>query len=316
MANAFLTAAAIAEEALANLYETTVMYPLVYTDLSREFVTNKQGDTINVRKPAVFQALDFDRTVGIQPQNAVESSIPVKLDKIADVSFVVTDEDMTLKVSQFSQRLLDPAMEAISQKIDRAILAKRSEITQVAGTHAGAAGDASHDPQTWDRPEVLIEAGRILDVNNVPTADRFAVVGPTMKSKWLNTELLKHAEKSGDTAALRQGSIGRDLFGFNTFQTQNVGQPGAPAIGQPTTEVGLAFHRTAFAIATAPMEVPAGVQTGSDISSQNYRGLSLRVAYGWDQKFKQTVVSIDLLYGITLLDPKRAVLLKGADRVA
>lgn len=298
MANTLLTPSVLARTSLATLYETTQMLPLVYTDVSSAFATAKVGNTVNVRKPATFTAALFDRAVGIVPQNATETAIPVVLDKIADVSFTVTTEDLTLKISDFAAQFLDPAMEAIAQHIDKAILALRSDITQKAGiTPAGF---------EWNKPEVLIEAGRLLDIKNVPTSDRFAVVGPTTKAQWLNSDLIKQADKSGSTAALRAGSIGRDVFGFQAFQTQNVGQPGAVS-GQPSTEQGLAFHKTAFAFASAPLEVAPG----SNASVVNYKGINIRVAYDYDIKYKQTVVSLDTLYGVKTLDANRAVLLTG-----
>jgi hypothetical protein len=312
MANAFLTAAAIADQAMATLYESTFLGELVHTDYGAELATKKLGDTINIRKPAVFTAQKFNRANGIQLQDATESSVPVTLDTIPDVSFAVTDEDMTLKIDDFDERLLTPACEAIVQYVDLAILALRSGITQVAGTHVGA----DTLGQTWDKPEVLIEAKRLLDLQKVPLRDRYAVVGPTMASRWLNTELLKHADKSGSTEALREGSIGKSLFGFDTFQTGNVGQPaGAPAIGAPTTEIGVAFHKSALALASAPLELPPA-QSGVDSAVRNFKGLSLRVLRGYDQKYKQQVVSVDFLFGVKLLDANRAVLLKGANRVS
>lgn len=304
MANTFITPSALAARGLATLYERTPMLPLVYTDVSSTFATQKVGNTVNITKPATFTALDFDRAQGIQPQDATEGTVPVVLNKIADVSFVVTSEQLSLSIKDFGTQLLDPAMEAIAQKIDKAILSLRSDVTQVAGTDAET---------SWDKPEVLIEAGRLLDLKSVPTEDRYAVVGPTTKAKWLNTELLKHADKSGSTAALRQGSIGRDLFGFEAFWTQNVGQPkatGSQIAGDPTTEIGLAFHKTAFAFASAPLEIAPG----SNGAVVNYKGISIRVAYDYDIKYKQTVCSVDTLYGVKTLDPNRAVLLKGANK--
>lgn len=313
MANQFLKVGAILDQALATLYETTIMAPIVYRDdIGQRMRTAKQGDTVMIRKPATFKANLFDRAQGIQLQDATEGSIPVKLDKIADVSFAVTDEDMSLSIADFDEQLLTPAMEAVAQHVDIATLSVRDQVTQVAGTHA----DAVTLGQTWDKPEVLIEAKRQLDLNAVPQTERFAVVGPTTASRWLNTDLLKQADKSASTAALREGAIGNRLFGFNAYQTGNVGQPkatGAQVAGDPTTEVGLAFHRSAMALASAPLEVPAGADDGK-VMVRSYKGLSLRVAYGWDIKYKQTVVSIDFLYGIKLLDAKRAVLLKGPNK--
>ncbi|MDJ0337461.1 P22 phage major capsid protein family protein [Cryobacterium sp. PH31-O1] len=311
MANAFLTVQEIAEEALATLYESTPMHGLVHTDLTSEFGTKAKGNTIDIRVPAVFQAKRFNRANGIELQDATEGSIPVVLDAISDVSVPVTDEDMTLNIKDFTAQLLNPMIEALAQDIDISILALRSGVSQVAGFGT----EATTNGETWDKPEVLIEAGRLLDLNSVPMQDRYAVVGPTTKARWLNSDIIKHAEKSGDTAALRAGSIGKSLFGFDAFQTGNVGQPAAtPASGAPTTEVGLAFHKTALAFGSAPLQLPAGANIGQ-VSVVSYKGLSIRISYGWDIKYKQTVISADMLFGVKLLDAKRAVLLKGANQV-
>lgn len=118
MANTFLTPSIIAKAALATLYETCVMAQLVHRDYEQEFVS-RVGDTISVRKPAVFQANEFNRAQGIQIQNASEGSVPITLNHFSDVSFAVTAEELTLEIEDFGTQLLNPAMEAISQKIDR-----------------------------------------------------------------------------------------------------------------------------------------------------------------------------------------------------
>ncbi|MFE1586971.1 P22 phage major capsid protein family protein [Streptomyces sp. NPDC059402] len=301
MANTFLTPDLIATRALATLYETTVMAQLVHRDFDADF-RGRQGDTVTVRKPAVFTASEFNRTTGIVPQNATEGSVDVTLNHFADVSFTVTTEQLALEIEDFGTQLLDPAMEAISQKIDRDLLALRSDITQEVGTTVG---------RTLADPEVLIDAGTLLNINKVPTTERRAVVGPTTNGNWLDSDVLKLVNESGSTEALREAYIGRRLFGFDPYWTQNVEQPAeTPTTGQPTTEVGVAFHRTAFALVTRPLETPPGAQ---DATIQSYKGFGLRVVYDYDIKYKQTVVSVDCLYGTKTLDAQRAVLLKGAD---
>ncbi|MGW5267249.1 P22 phage major capsid protein family protein [Rhodococcus sp. NPDC003994] len=307
MVNTLLTPDLIARQALATLYESLVMVPLVYTDLSSEFTEQKIGDTVNVRKPAVFEAKEFTSTIEVQ--NATEGSIPVTLDKIADVSFKVTSKELSLDIIDFDTQLLEPAMKAIAQKVDRDILSLRNDITGKAG-----GTDAVNNPNgefDWYRPEVLIEAGRQLDINLLPSEGRHAVTGPSTKARWLNSEMLKFAEHSDSTAALRNASLGRDLFGFDAYQTQNVrGAAANPAVGQPTTEVGVAFHETAFCFTSAPL----AIAPGSFAAVESCNGISIRVAYQYDINTKATVVSLDTLYGVKTLDPKRAVLLKGNDK--
>ncbi|MFE6103190.1 P22 phage major capsid protein family protein [Streptomyces laurentii] len=302
MANTFLTPELIAQRALATLYETTVMAPLVHRDFDADF-RGRQGDTVTVRKPAVFTANEFNRGTGIVPQNATESSVDVTLNHFADVSFTVTTEQLALEIEDFGMQLLDPAMEAISQKIDRDLLALRDDITAEVGVVAG-------DNQfAWGDPRVLIDAGRILDTQKVPPSERRAVVGPTIAANWIGDPLFHEADKRGSTEGLQEASLGRRVFGFDPYMTQNIAKP-AQTSGNSTTEVGLAFHRTALALVMRPLETPPGAQ---DAVIMNYKGFALRVVYDYDIKYKHTVVSVDCLYGTKTLDPNRAVLIKGAD---
>lgn len=301
MANDFLTPDVIARQALATLYENLVMVPLVHTEHSVNFTgAQKVGDTVRIRKPAVLNASLFNRTSGISIQDVDEDYVNISMDKIADTSVAVNSEELALDIQSFDDQIMSPAIEGLAQFIDRQILSLKSDVTQVAGVTPSG--------REWDKPEVLIEAGRQLDIRKVPPTLRHAVTGPTTQAEWLDSDIIKHADKSGSTEALRAGSIGRNLFGFDAYMTQNVAQPASsPATGQPTTEVGVAFHPSAFAFISRPMEVPPGAAG----SVQSYNGISVRVVQQYDITKKRTVISFDILFGIKTIDANRAVLLKG-----
>ncbi|MEV8042455.1 P22 phage major capsid protein family protein [Streptomyces griseoluteus] len=314
MANTFLTAQVIAQQALANLYETTVAASLVHRDYEAEF-NRKQGDAITIRKPAVFTANEYNRSAGITVQEAQETSVNMTLNHFADVSFAVTSEDMTLKIQDFDEQLLTPAMEAVAQKIDRDILALRDDIVQEVGAVTeNAAGEdynypSGHYPYSDSR--VLIEAGAKLDLKNVPASQRAVILGPSTKARYIAEKTWRQADKRGSTEGLLEASLGARVSGFDPYWTQNIGQPaGSPASGQPTTEVNVAFHKTAFALAFRPLELPQGAL---DAAIMNYKGFALRIIRDYDIDKKQMVVSIDCLYGTKTLDANRAVLIKGAD---
>lgn len=300
MPNTFLTPNVIATQALANLYETTVMAQLVHRDYEQDF-QGRVGDTITVRKPPTFTAREYSRATGITIQDATETGIPVTLNHFADVSFAVTSEEMTLEITEFNQRLLNPAMEAIAQKVDADLLTLRNDITNQVGAVAG---------EVWSDPKALIAAGRVLTQNKVPMTGRAAVVGPVTSAEWLKSDLMNRADARGDTEGLREASIGGRLFGMDPYMTNHITVP--PAVsGNSTTEVGLAFHETAFALVFRPLELPRGAAQASVAS---YKGFGLRVVIDYDIDKKQDVVSVDCLYGVKTIDPKRAVLIKGSDR--
>ncbi len=301
MANTFLTPDIIARAALATLYENCVMASLVHREYENEF--RQVGDTITVRKPTTFTAEEYNRANGITVQNATETGVPLTLNHFADVSFAVTSEDLTLNILDFQTQLLNPAMEAITQKIDRDILALRDDISQEVGVVAG------DNQYAWSNPRVAIDARRVLTGQNVPSTERYLVTGPITTSRWLGDDLFNRADARGDTIGLQEANLGRRVFGFDPYETQNIDVP-AQTSGNSTTEVGIAFHRTALALAFRPLELPRGAQNAA---IANYKGFGLRVVYDYDIDQKQDVVSIDCLYGTKVLDANRAVLIKGAD---
>ncbi|MEV4127146.1 P22 phage major capsid protein family protein [Nocardia sp. NPDC049707] len=305
MANTLLTPSVIARQALANLYENLCMVPTVYTDVSQEWTGRKIGATVKIRKPTTFVANDFNpASPSITLQNATETSVDVTLDTHKDVSFAISVQDLTLRLEDFDQQFLMPAAEALAQSVDRAIIATMkgaSGFTQVAGDTG---------TNTWDKPEVLIEADRLLNIKNVPASERSAVIGPSARAKWQATDWLKFAEHSGSTDVLREGYLGRRLLGFDPYMTQNIVQAAdTPATGQPTTEVGLAYHRSSTAFASATLDLPTD-NTWAAIES--YKGLSLRLVKQYDMNKKSDIISLDILFGTKVLDANRGVLLRGA----
>lgn len=291
MANTLLTPNVIAREALMVLRNNAVLANLVHRDYSGDFVAGV-GDTISVRKPATFEAKNFDGNIVVQ--DATEGSVPIVMDTHLDVSFAVTSKEMSLSIEDFSAQLLVPAMQAFADKVDALVISKMLAGANVVAP--GAAGALS--------PDDIIAARKLLNANAAPLDSRRLVVDTTNEAALLKDELFVSAEKVGDNGtALREASLGRKL-GFDIYMDQNVD---AAAEGASAESLALAFHRNAVALVTRPLAMPMGT---SNTASVNYDGLGLRVVYGYDIKTKTDTVSIDMLCGAALLDKRLAVAIK------
>lgn len=208
LANTFLTTTLIAREALIRLRNKLVMKALVYGDYNSTF--QKQGDTIRVKKPPVYVADEFGGTINLQ--DIGEDSVNVTLNHIADVSVNWTSKEKALDLDQFGLQVLDPAMEAIAQKIDEDIMKEfYKEVPFFVGT-SGTTPDGLDD---------FANAALMLNNKKVPNAGRNGVWDPTAYSKFSILDAIVHADKSGSTAALREGSIGR-IQGMDNYWSQNV----------------------------------------------------------------------------------------------
>lgn len=285
MANTFLTCQEIARAALPLLHDNLVFPALTYKDYSGEF--QAKGDTIQVRKPAAFVANEFTDT--ITTQDTTEGNVLVKLDKIADVSTVLTAKEMALNIEDFTAQILQPAMMAIAEKINKDGLALYVDVTNSIGT-AGTTPSTLAD---------IAGAAKVLNQNKAPMEGRAAVWDAEALAAFQVLDPVVHAEKSGSTAALREGSIGR-LLGIDNYMSQAVANNGEYT-------ANMVFHKNAFAFVNRPLEVAHGAE--SYVTS--YNGLSIRVTMGYDMSTKKQTLSIDCLYGYKTLYPELAVVVKG-----
>lgn len=285
MANTFLTVQEIARAALPILHDNLVMPALAHKDYSSEF--QAKGDTIQVRKPAKFTAKDFNGT--IEAQDTSEGNVLVKLDKIADVSTVLTAKEMALNIEDFTAQILQPAMMAIAEKINKDGLALYVDVTNSTG-EAGVTPSSLAD---------IANAAKVLNQNKAPMEGRAAVWDAEALAAFQVLDPVVHAEKSGSTAALREGSIGR-LLGIDNYMSQAVANTGEYT-------ANMVFHKNAFAFVNRPLEVAHGAE--SYVTS--YNGLSIRVTMGYDMQTKKQTLSIDCLYGYKTLYPELAVVVKG-----
>ncbi len=211
MSNTFLTPSIIAREAMMQLKNNTVMANLIHRDYSNEFVSGV-GNTVTIRKPATFEVNEFDRDTGIQIQDATEGSETVLLDKLLDVSFEVTAEQLTLDIQNFSEQLLTPAMQSFANKIDKYLLGLYIDVPDYYGT-AGTTPSTVGD---------ITNTRMILNINKAPFENRNLVLDPINENSFLQIAGFYEADKVGDDGtALREASLGRK-FGFNIFTDQNV----------------------------------------------------------------------------------------------
>ena len=207
MGNKLLSCQRIAREALPLLKNNLVIPELFRTDYSKEFV--KEGDTIQVKKPATFEAKDFVDEVTIQEIN--QDKVLVKMDKIADVTTEITTKELTMDPVTFKDDVIEPAMLAIAEKINREGLGMYKYIYKTLGTSG----------QTPNSIDTIAAARGILNKAKAPLKDRYAVWDPDADVKFSTIEAILHADKSGSTAALREGSIGK-IQGLENFMSQQV----------------------------------------------------------------------------------------------
>lgn len=207
MANSMLTMQNIARNALPILEEMLAFPNLINKDYSNDFV--KKGDTIQVKRPAVYVADEFGTTVNLQDVNP--HPIYVKMDTIADVSVEISSADMALEMDDFVEDVIKPAVTAIAEKINQDGLAQYKFVNSFTGT-AGTTPDGLDD---------IANARGNLNNNKAPLPGRNAVWDADADVKLSIVDAIVNAEKSGSTETLREGSIGK-IQGINNYMSQAI----------------------------------------------------------------------------------------------
>ena len=210
MANDFLSIKNIARQALPRLIENLVFPNLIYRDYSEAFEVGK-GATVQVRKPVVLTASEFNALSGVSAQDVKETSVEVTLDKLATVDVEFGAIQRATSVDDLNRLFIEPAAAALAEKINSDGLGLYADIANTVGT-AGTTPDGLDD---------FANAAKILDDNKVPTTMRHGVWNPAAMAKFRQLGDIVNAEKSGATEALRAGSIG-NIFGIDNYMAQGI----------------------------------------------------------------------------------------------
>ena len=124
MANAFSNPTVVAKEALRHLKNNCVMGRLVHRGYEEEFKKRhngwNQGDSITVNAPVYFRS-KTGRTVDTVDLKRRKTTYTV--DQWKHVAWALNAEEMTLDLDKWSKDYLAPAMQALANTIDVALLA-------------------------------------------------------------------------------------------------------------------------------------------------------------------------------------------------
>lgn len=117
MANAFQNPVMYTNECLRILQNSVVLGAKVSRKHQMEFGKDdmKIGDTLNIRRPARFTV---SSGAAFQPQAYTETSIPLVVNYQKHVDTTMTSSDLTLKMQDFSDRVIKPKVIQIAQQID------------------------------------------------------------------------------------------------------------------------------------------------------------------------------------------------------
>lgn len=210
MANTTLTASIIAKAALVILENELGFLKAMYREPEEEFQKSvngfKIGSSVDLRRPADF-TVRSGATLSLQ--DVIEGKNTLTVDQQKGVDFGFTSSDMTLSVSQLSERVIKPAMSSLVNEIAEDVLGVMyKELYNWAGTP----GQTINSFSDFNKGAVR------LNEMAVPMEQRFGVLSPDDHGE-LVSNLTGLFIESDARAAFRKGNLG-PMSGIDTFMSQ------------------------------------------------------------------------------------------------
>jgi hypothetical protein len=246
-------AKALTKQALMILENELVVPALVHRDFENDI--GKQGKTVEIIKPPLFTAHDFDPGVGITVQDPDEDSIEATLDQWKEVSFQLPDLERSVSDRNLLMEYLRPAMIPLAEAIEQSVL---NELAYNIVDNASILG-ASNASLGADS---IVDANTQLFKQKTPVRDganMHGIVSAKDHGALLKEEKLTNIQYTGEGGeAVSNAFLGR-RYGFNLFPSQLTP---APTPGDTSALVdnasGYAADATSLAVDNLTVAVPEG----------------------------------------------------------
>lgn len=281
MANTFLRPSVIARATVGLLYRELTVARTVWTDAINpgEF-SGALDDTVTMKVPARRVARKRTLRAGTAIVNDVstEFGVPVKLDTDVYNGAPITDEELSLDITDFAAQILSPQVRAVVEGVDDEIISEIENANYTGMLIDPTNTDLVVSGQT-DWYFAALRARNMLNVKHVPQEGRTLLIGTNVEEKIMRSDRFVRFDSRGDGAitALEGATIGR-IAGFNVVMSSEIDPDDA-----------YAYHRTAFVLATRAPLVPRGASfaqvRGAAVglgASEFYNGLSVRWLMDYD----------------------------------
>lgn len=281
MPNTFLKPSVIARATVGLLYRELTVARTVWSDAidPGEF-TGALDDTVSMRVPArrVARKRTLRAGTAIVNDTSTEFSVPVKLDTDVYNGAPITDEELTLDITDFAAQVLSPQVRAVVEGVDEEVIDEIENADYGSMVVDPTDADFVVSGET-DWYFAALRARKMLNNNHVPQEGRTLLIGTDIEEQIMRSDRFVRFDSRGPGAetALEGATIGR-IAGFDVVLSTEVEDAAA-----------YAYHRTAFVVATRAPLVPRGASMAQIRSanvgmgaSQFYNGLSVRWLMDYD----------------------------------
>lgn len=289
--NAALIPTIIANKVLQRLPSLFSVAKNVTKD--NELTTATVGKTIQIAKTGSVQANDKVAGVAFTKQNPTATSTSVTLDKHKEVTFTIDDVTKVLEQESSQDKYGEDGAIALAEAVESDLLALHPSLQRT---------------KTWDRTSAATIDTSLLAIRQdfvdqkVPVLEQKFLTIPTL----VMTDLLKQQKYTdiswrGQNGGVTEGQILK-IYGMQIEESQLI-----PVTGSPVAYHGIAFTRGGLVLASRPLPKPQGFGGNYSVINDANIGIALRTLFWYNGDLGAHQLTIDLLYGVAILDQRRVM---------
>jgi P22 coat protein - gene protein 5. len=172
MSNTILTPSMITWEAARVLYNELSFTKHAFRGYDSRFAVRgaKIGQSLDIRLPNRVKAV---KSATYSAQDYVDTKITLNVTTQAHVGMEFTNQELTMKMGDFSKLVIQPSVRQLANQIDRDGLAMYSSVYNV--VNETSLSDLTPGAMVY---QTLLNARAMLNLGAVPQKDRYAVVDP------------------------------------------------------------------------------------------------------------------------------------------
>jgi hypothetical protein len=258
-----------------------------------DYVTATQGATIQVNKTGAVSANDKVAGNVFTKQNPTGTSVSVTLNKHKEVTFTIDDVTKVMENVATQDRYGEDGAIALAEAVEASLAGLHPSITNTI---------------TWDRTSAatidasLLKLRKFFTDQKVPKVEqRYLYTDSTVMNDLLAQEKYTNQSWRGGNNTVADGQMVR-TYGFEISESQMV-----ETSGSPVAYHNLAYTKNALVLASRPLPKPEGFGGNFAIVNDPSIGLSVRTLFWYNADLGAHQLTIDLLYGVAVLDPRRIV---------
>lgn len=258
-----------------------------------DWATASMGATIQVPKTGAVSANDKTAGVVFTKQNPTGTNVSVTLNKHKEVTFTIDDVTKVLENQDTLSRYADDGAIALAEAVENSLAALHPSITNTI---------------TWDRTSTttidtsLLKIRKFFTDQKVPkTEQKYLYVDATVFNDLLSVQKYTDQSWRGNNNTVAEGQMIR-TYGFDIFESQMI-----ETSGSPVAYHNLAYTRGGLVLASRPLPRPQGFGGNYAIVNDPSIGISVRTLFWYNADLGAHQLTIDLLYGVNVLDVRRVV---------